>query len=84
MAAAWLLAGGRGALAAAVLLPPLGFAALRWVEKARQALEDARLFVRAQARPRSRGRLAAWRAALVAEIDAIAAEAGVPAGGAAD
>lgn len=84
VAAAWLLAGGRGALAAAVLLPPLGFAALRWVEKARQALEDARLFVRAQARPRSRGRLAAWRAALVAEIDAIAAEAGVPAGGAAD
>jgi 1-acyl-sn-glycerol-3-phosphate acyltransferase len=75
--AAWLLLayrlGGFGALlAAAVALPALGAFAVAWRERLRQAIEDARLFLRTVGRPGTVARLGRERASLVAAFDALA------------
>ncbi len=77
--AAWLvlaarLGGAHAALAAAVALPALGVFTVAWRERLREAIEDARLFLRSVGRPQTVARLAAERASLVAEFDALAAE----------
>lgn len=66
-----LLYGPRGIIAAAVLLPVTGFAALAWHERWNRVREDARLFFRVILRKDRRDRLARDRAALVAEFDAV-------------
>lgn len=73
-----------GVLAAAVLLPLLGLAAVRWLDRAREILEDLRLFGRVAGHGPQRERLAADRRALVAEFEALrrqVEESGTPAGG---
>ena len=67
-----LIDGVRGALAAAVLLPLTGFAALGWHDRWSRFREDARIFFRALARRDHQQRLAEDRARLVREFDAIA------------
>jgi glycerol-3-phosphate O-acyltransferase / dihydroxyacetone phosphate acyltransferase len=72
-----LLGGWRGALAAALLAPLCGLAAIGWHDRWQQVREDARLFFRVLFRTDHRQRLARDRAALVAEFDALVADAGV-------
>jgi glycerol-3-phosphate O-acyltransferase / dihydroxyacetone phosphate acyltransferase len=72
-----VLLGARGAVAAAVLSPLLGLAALAWYERWTRVREDARLFFRVVTRRDHRQRLARDRARLVAEFDALVAESGV-------
>ncbi|MBI4410780.1 MAG: hypothetical protein HY561_13810, partial [Gemmatimonadetes bacterium] len=69
---AWDFAGTPGVGVAAPVLPVLGLVALAWTGRWRRAQEDARLFLRVLLHPRQRDRLAAQRAALVAEFDAVA------------
>ncbi|HEX6309601.1 MAG TPA: 1-acyl-sn-glycerol-3-phosphate acyltransferase [Longimicrobiales bacterium] len=70
-----LLDGLRGALIAAVLVPACGFAALAWHDRWSTFAEDTRLFFRALARRDHQQRIAAERARLAAEFDAVMAEA---------
>ena len=68
LAWAW---GPAAALAALLLLPVAGLLTIRWWDGARAAVDDARLFSRVAARPRSLERLAAERRDLVARIDRV-------------
>jgi glycerol-3-phosphate O-acyltransferase / dihydroxyacetone phosphate acyltransferase len=77
MYAVWIfvaarLGGWPLALGAAALLPILGYAAISWRARFDRVTEDTRLFARVAGRPEHRDRLAAARAALVAEFDAVA------------
>lgn len=74
---AGLLAGWKGALVAAVLVPAAGLAAIAWHDRWQQVREDARLFFRVLFRADQRERLARDRAALTAEFDAIVEQSGV-------
>ncbi len=76
LSVAWRLGGARAALAAAVTLPALGVFAAAWGERLREALEDARLFLRTVGRPGTVARLAAERRALVRAFDRLAGEVG--------
>lgn len=71
---AWFVAGGRWALATALVLVPLGLAALAWRKRLSRTGEDLRLFKRVARRKGRRERLAQRRAWLVAEFDRIAKE----------
>jgi 1-acyl-sn-glycerol-3-phosphate acyltransferase len=80
MYAVWLFVAFRtggwpAVLVAAVALPLLGAFAVAWRERLRHAHEDARVFLRTVGRPETVTRLAAERAALVAEFDRIAEQA---------
>jgi glycerol-3-phosphate O-acyltransferase / dihydroxyacetone phosphate acyltransferase len=68
----WLRWGLRPALAALVLLPVSGLAAIAWADRQAEVREDLRVFVRARRLRRGRDRLAEQRARLVAEVDALA------------
>ena len=70
--AAWRW-GGAGALAALLLLPPLGLLTIRWWDAAKATAGDLRLFGRVAGREGRLQRLAADRRALVARIDAVRA-----------
>lgn len=72
-----LIAGWKGALLAAVLVPLSGLFAIAWHDRWQQVREDARLFFRVLFRTDHRQRLARDRAALVEEFDAVIDEAGV-------
>jgi glycerol-3-phosphate O-acyltransferase/dihydroxyacetone phosphate acyltransferase len=74
--AAWWL-GGRAALVAALLLPPLGILGVYWMRRWEQLLEDARLFLRLATRPDRRVQLAHERGQLVEEFDRIRRKAEV-------
>ena len=78
-AAAWA-AGPAGALAAAIALPLLGAVALAWAGRRARVAEDVRLFARVVGSPRHRDRLAADRARLVREFDAVLADMAAPGG----
>jgi glycerol-3-phosphate O-acyltransferase / dihydroxyacetone phosphate acyltransferase len=73
-----LLAGVTGVLAAAVLVPASGFAALAWHERWQRVSEDALLYLRVLLRRESRDRLARDRAALVSEFDSLMAAGADP------
>jgi len=76
--AAWL-AGWRVAIVVAVTLTVIGLVAVRWLDVARDVVQDLRLFLRlagpgsrtARARRVARTRVAAERRAITAEFDAI-------------
>jgi hypothetical protein len=78
--ALWLAAGFRWALAAAAVLPLLGFAAIAWRERQAVVREDVRVFLRSRRRSERRDRLAELRASIVREIDEIAELQGGAAG----
>ena len=69
--AGWRLAGGRAAIATALLAPLLGFVALAWHEGWHRFGEDVRLFWRVLMRRKTADRLADLRAHLVREFDHI-------------
>ncbi|MEX0893382.1 MAG: 1-acyl-sn-glycerol-3-phosphate acyltransferase [Gemmatimonadota bacterium] len=73
LAGFWLW-GWAGALAAGLAAPALGLVALAWRARWGRVREDARLFLRAFGRRRTRGRMADRRAALVAAFDRVLAE----------
>ena len=75
-ALAWWLLGMWAGLAALLAVPALGFLALAWRERWQRVHEDARLFVRVLAHPRTPARLDAKRTRLVREFDDIAALSG--------
>ena len=62
----YVLGGTLFAVGAAVLAPLCGYAALLWVELAREVREDTALFLKLQGRPDVRRRFARMRADLVA------------------
>lgn len=64
---AYALAGTLVAVGVALLAPPCGYAALQWVELAREVREDTAVFLRLQGRPDVRMRFARMRREL-AEI----------------
>lgn len=68
--AAWTW-GWAGAVGAVVGLPLLGVLAVRWLDHARDVMEDLRLFGRVAGRARQTERLARKRRALVAEFEAV-------------
>ncbi len=71
--AAWL----RGALAglvAALALPFLGYAALRWQQRRKDVSEDVRLFFQVVRHPKTRDRLAERRASLAGELETMSSE----------
>lgn len=70
--AAWAW-GWSGALVVLVVLPLLGLVAVPWLDRARDLVEDARLFGRVARRTARRERLARVRRALVAEFEALRA-----------
>jgi 1-acyl-sn-glycerol-3-phosphate acyltransferase len=70
--AAWVGWGPRPALAALVLLPVTGLAAVAWADRQSEVREDVRVFLRARRLSRGRDRLAEQRARLVEELDALA------------
>lgn len=77
--AGWIVlavwAGGiLAALPAALALPPLGFAAVRWQSRREEVWEDMKLFFLIVRRPGLRDRLAEQRTALATELDSIEAE----------
>ncbi|HSJ10459.1 MAG TPA: 1-acyl-sn-glycerol-3-phosphate acyltransferase [Longimicrobiales bacterium] len=69
--------GWRGAVAAALLVPLSGFAALVWHGRWQAVRQDATLFFRVLFRRDHRDRLAAERARLTAEFDELVRESGV-------
>ena len=74
--ALWILlgyaAGGlRLAITAAVLAPLSGFAAIHWVELAREVREDVSLFLRIQGRPDLRRRFARLRSELAKAFESL-------------
>jgi 1-acyl-sn-glycerol-3-phosphate acyltransferase len=73
----WRIGGMTAAVALAVVLPLLGFAALAWQERWERVREDARLFLRVLSSPRTAQRLAQYRQSLSAEFDAIQRELAV-------
>lgn len=75
--------GWMGVVGAVAALPLLGLFAVRWLDRARELVEDVRLFGRVAGRASQRERLAGERRALVAEFEALRArveEAGTPVG----
>jgi len=68
----WMGLGLRASLAAVVLFPVLGLAAVAWHDRQAIVREDVRVFLRARRRSVSRDRLAEQRTILVAEFDALA------------
>ncbi|HUP01892.1 MAG TPA: 1-acyl-sn-glycerol-3-phosphate acyltransferase [Gemmatimonadota bacterium] len=75
----WILvigwaAGGKAALIAALLLPPLGLFTLWWTKRWERVREDTVLFFRLLFRPGRRDRLAAYRTVLAVEFDALQRE----------
>ncbi|HUG35461.1 MAG TPA: 1-acyl-sn-glycerol-3-phosphate acyltransferase [Candidatus Limnocylindrales bacterium] len=68
----WLTWGVRPTLAALVLLPVMGLAAIAWADRQADVREDVRVFVRARRLRRGRDRLAEQRARLVKELDELA------------
>jgi glycerol-3-phosphate O-acyltransferase / dihydroxyacetone phosphate acyltransferase len=72
-----LVAGVRGALIAAVLLPVVGLVTLAWHDRLQRVREDARLYYRALLKKDQRERLARDRAALAREFDDLIEESGV-------
>lgn len=70
LAGAWL-AGARGALLAGALTPVCGLVALWWHGLWQKVREDATLFAALFGRARARTRIAADRAALVRDFDAV-------------
>lgn len=72
LAAAWLVGGLIGTLAAALVLPAVGIVALRWRDRWGRVREDARIFWRAVRRRELRDQLVERRRALVEEFDAVA------------
>jgi hypothetical protein len=75
-----LLAGLRGAAAAALILPAAGFAALAWHDRWTRFRDDALLFIRVLGRRDHRQRLARDRNRLVEEFDELASLATEAAG----
>jgi glycerol-3-phosphate O-acyltransferase / dihydroxyacetone phosphate acyltransferase len=71
------VAGWRGAAAALVAVPALGFAAMAWHDRRTRAAEDAALFLRLAPHREQRARQARERARLTAEFDALVEEAGI-------
>jgi glycerol-3-phosphate O-acyltransferase / dihydroxyacetone phosphate acyltransferase len=76
-AAGTWIGGWRGGMAAAVLVPLCGFAALAWHDRWQRVREDTLLFLRVLLRRDYRERLAAERARLTAEFDELVRESGV-------
>ena len=70
-AIAFWLGGAGAALAAAVVVPALGFLALSWRERWARVREDALLFARVLRHPRGRDPLTRHRARLVREFDEV-------------
>jgi hypothetical protein len=79
-AAGWLLWGRWGAAAAPLVATLLGLAALGWRERWGRVREDVAVYLRLLDRPRLKGRLAAQRAELVQEFDAVLERMGRGAG----
>jgi 1-acyl-sn-glycerol-3-phosphate acyltransferase len=73
IAAAAGLGGWPAAIAFALVLPPLGFVALRWLDRREEVWEDVRLFFQVIRRPRLRDRLSERRQVLADELDALKA-----------
>jgi len=74
--AAWLTLGPLAALAATVLLPPLGVIALRWSLRWESVREDVRVFLRVLRHPRAHDQLALERERIADEIDAVRGQIG--------
>ncbi len=74
--AGWISGGPVAALAAlaALALPPLGFLAIDWQRRRREAFEDARVLWHVVRRPQARDRLLELRDVLIGELDAVLAE----------
>lgn len=72
LAAAWWIAGVKGLVAAALLLPITGIVAMHWRDRWIAVREDARLFWRAARRKTLREQLVARRVALVEQFDELA------------
>lgn len=72
--AAWWVGGLPSLLAAAALLPALGFLSLAWFGRWEEVREDARLYLRVLRNPRRRDQLARVRARLVRRFDAVREE----------
>ncbi len=68
----WLLWGLRPALAALILLPVTGLAAIAWADRQADVREDVRVFLTARRLRRGVDRLAEQRAKLVASFDEVA------------
>lgn len=75
-ALAWWRVGPWLAVAALLVVPALGFLALAWRERWQRVREDARLFLRVLAHPRTPARLDARRERLVREFDDVASLSG--------
>lgn len=71
MAAAWLVAGAKVAIAAALILPVLGVVLLHWHDRWEKVKQDAILFLHVLAKPGRMDRLKAQRAALVCEFEEV-------------
>jgi 1-acyl-sn-glycerol-3-phosphate acyltransferase len=72
MFAAWWAAGLTGAAVAALVLPLLGFVALRWRDRWRTVREDVRIFWNVVRKKTQRDELVRERKELVAEFDSLA------------
>jgi len=70
----WLLVGGRAALAALLLLPVVGLAAVAWRDRQVEVREDVRVFLRARRLGRGLDRLGEQRAHLADEFDRLVEE----------
>ncbi len=70
---AWWWGGWPAGLLALLLLPAVGVAAVAWLDRAREARADVRLFLRLGRHAQRAGELAARRARLVSEFDAVQA-----------
>ncbi len=68
----WRLLGGLAAAAVLMLLPPLTYLGIRFFERHRAAYREARVFARIAPEPRLRKALIEQRAAISAELDAMA------------
>ncbi len=71
--AGWI-SGGPVAALTALALPPLGFLAIDWQRRRREAFEDARVLWHVVRRPQARDRLLELRDVLIGELDAVLAE----------
>jgi 1-acyl-sn-glycerol-3-phosphate acyltransferase len=72
--ATWLAWGLRPTLAALVILPVTGLAAIAWADRQAVVREDVRVFLRARRLSRGRDRLAEQRIRLVRELDQLTRE----------
>lgn len=74
LALAGWISGGAVAALAALALPPLGFLAIEWQRRRREAFEDARVLWHVVRRPQARDRLLELRDVLIGKLDAVLAE----------